>query len=149
MNGLCHLSCLLHICLNPSICSDYLPLLSCLWCCCWSDVYGVFHLGAFWCHLWLFAPLFWCKNSHLIFGSQQKVRVTYRSVVFLFHNTHSLGLLLSHSCTIGLIKQRTIRELSFNALQSATHPWGWVANNSSSRPGICRNNTKKMRVMGV
>lgn len=62
----------------------------------------------------------------------------------------SLGLLLSHSCTIGLIKQRTIRELSFNEVQVPLNQLPeWADNAPIAGLGFTKKTQKICELWGV
>lgn len=128
---------LLHIFRNPSTCiPHFLPFVSCL------DVYRAIR-GAFWCNLWIHPPLFSCVICHLIWN-QQKLQWPTTALFGLFSTSQYFqSRLAAVTFTTGIIKQRTMSELSFNGLQV---PLSHTAECASSRPGICKNNTEKMRV---
>lgn len=98
-----------------------------------SDVNRVIH-WAFWCNFEILTPLFLCKKKRkekkaILFGISRNLSDPPQRALGCFYCTMFLvlGLLLSHSCTIGLIKQRTIRALSFNGLQVPLNHGAWMA----------------------
>lgn len=111
-NPVCHLSRLLHIFLNPCTVTSTII----------SRVYAAFRVAVpqmfmewlIWLFdapplfLWIFTPLFSCKNRHvLLWISRKRSDPPPRSEgCFYFTILLSFGLLLSHSCITGLIKQQ-------------------------------------------
>lgn len=69
------------------------------------------------------------EKKAILFGISRNLSDPPQRALGCFYCTMFLvlGLLLSHSCTIGLIKQRTIRALSFTGLQVPLNHGAWMA----------------------